>query len=157
MSKKYTTPFVAAVAGCAVAALAAVSAWPVSAGTVEVAAMTEMKEPLTKQAGDADKGKGVFSNRKLGNCLACHKLEAMKEQPFHGELGPPLDGVASRYSVAEMRLRVVDPKALNPETIMPSFYKSEGQHRVLKKFEGKSILEAQQVEDLLAYLATLKE
>jgi sulfur-oxidizing protein SoxX len=157
MSKKYTTPFVAAMAGCAVLALAAVCAQPVSAGTVEVAAMTEMKEPLTKQPGDAAKGKGVFANRKLGNCLACHKLEAMKEQSFHGEVGPPLDGVASRYSVAELRLRVVDPKALNPDTIMPSFYKSEGLHRVLKGFVGKPILDAQQVEDLLAYLATLKE
>ena len=119
--------------------------------------MTEMKEPLTKEAGDAAKGKGVFANRKLGNCLACHSLSAMKEQPFHGELGPPLDGVASRYSVAELRLRLVDPKQINPDTAMPAYFKKEGFHRVLKGFEGKSILDAQQVEDLLAYLATLKE
>jgi sulfur-oxidizing protein SoxX len=156
MSKKLTTPFVAALAGVAVAALTVGSAVPASAGSVEIAAMTEMKEPLTKTPGDAAKGKGIFSNRKLGNCLACHALEAMKEQPFHGEIGPPLDGVGANYSVAELRLRLVDPKQINPDTAMPSFYKSEGLHRVMKKFQGKTVLTAQQVEDLLAYLATLK-
>ena len=156
MSKKFSTQFVAAVTGCAFLALAAVVAAPVSAGTVEVAAMTEMKKPLTDKPGDPVAGKKVFSNRKQGNCLACHALSAMSEQPFHGELAPPLDGVADRYSVAELRLQVVNPKAINPDTIMPAFYKKEGFHRVLKKFDGKSILTAQQVEDLLAYLATLK-
>lgn len=157
MSKNLTTPFVAAVAVGLFLVFAAVHARPAAAGTVELAEATEMPTPLTKQAGDPAKGKGVLSNRKLGNCLACHQLEALKEQPFHGEVGPPLDGVASRYSVAELRLRVVDPKALNPDTIMPSFYKTEGLHRVMKKFQGKPILTAQQVEDLLAYLATLKD
>ncbi|MEQ8227535.1 MAG: sulfur oxidation c-type cytochrome SoxX [Rhodospirillales bacterium] len=157
MSKKNSTPFVAALAGCAVLALAAVSAVPVSAGTVEVAAMTEMKEPLTDKAGDAAAGKKIFSNRKQGNCLACHALSKMPEQPFHGQIAPPLDGVADRYSIAEIRLQVVNPKAINPDTIMPAFYRKDGLHRVLKKFDGKTILSAQQVEDLLAYLATLKE
>ena len=155
MSKNLTTPFVAAVAVGLFLVFTAVHARPVAAGTVELAAITEMKDPLTKP--NPERGKKVFSNRKLGNCLACHQLEAMKEQPFHGEVGPPLDGVGSRYSVAELRLRIVDPKALNPDTIMPSFYKTEGLHRVMKQFAGKPILTAQQVEDLLSYLATLKE
>ncbi len=110
---------------------------------------------LTGKAGDAKKGRDLAINRKKGNCLACHVMP-IPEQQFHGEVGPDLNGVASRYSVAEMRLRIVDPKVLNEDTIMPAFYKDSGFHRVLKKFKGKSVLSGQEVEDILAYLTTLK-
>ena len=126
-------------------------------GTVEVAAMTEIAKPLTDKPGDPAAGKAAFLNRKLGNCLACHAVKALAKEPFHGNIGPALDGVADRYNAAELRLRLVNPKALNPDTIMPAFYKKEGLHRVMKKFQGKTILSAQQVEDVIAYLATLKE
>ncbi|NIO38863.1 MAG: sulfur oxidation c-type cytochrome SoxX [Burkholderiales bacterium] len=99
----------------------------------------------------------VFLNRKKGNCLACHVVSSLSDEPFHGEVGPPLDGVADRMSAGEMRLRVVDPKVVNEDTIMPAFYRTEGFERVLKDFEGKSILSAQEVEDVLAYLQTMKE
>ncbi len=113
---------------------------------------------LTGGAGDPTKGRAVFSNRKQGNCLACHVNAEQKEHSFHGEVGPPLDGVASRYSEAELRAIVVNSKkALTDETIMPGFYSLTLGARVGKKFADKTILTAEQVEDVVAYLTTLKE
>ncbi|MEM7425932.1 MAG: sulfur oxidation c-type cytochrome SoxX [Pseudomonadota bacterium] len=116
-----------------------------------------IKASLTGKAGDPANGKKVFLNRKKGNCLACHVVSSLKDQPFHGEVGPPLDGTASRWSEGELRLRIVNPKLLNEDTIMPSFYKTDGFHRVLKKFKGKSVISAQEVEDVLAYIMTFKD
>lgn len=115
----------------------------------------KIPQSLTGKPGDAERGRKLAINRKKGNCLACHILP-IPEQPFHGKIGPNLNQVAERYSEGEIRLRVVDPKVLNPDTIMPSFYKYDGFHRILKKFEGKSILSAQEVEDIVAYMLTLK-
>ena len=113
---------------------------------------------LTDKPGDPDAGLKWFVGRKLGNCLACHTNEKLSDQPYHGEVGPPLDGVAGRWSQAELRAIVVNSKeALSPETIMPGFYRDSGLSRVAKKFAGKTILTAQQVEDVVAYLMTLKE
>lgn len=112
---------------------------------------------LTAQAGDPAAGRKVFMNRKLGNCLACHANEDMSDQSFHGEVGPALDGVADRWEVAELRGIVVNSKMMFEGTIMPAFYKDAGFERNLKNFQGKSILNAQQVEDVVAYLLTLKE
>ncbi len=113
-------------------------------------------EPLTDQPGDPVKGREVAINRKKGNCLACHNMP-IPEQSFHGETGPDLNGVGGRYEIGELRLRVVNPKVINPDTMMPAYYRADGYHRVAKKFQGKTILSAQEVEDLLAYLMTLKE
>lgn len=115
-----------------------------------------ISKSLTGKSGDAAKGEKTFTNRKLGNCLACHQVTAIPSQPFHGEIGPSLDGVADRYSEAELRMQVVNAKVINPDTIMPAFYRTDGFERVLKKFQGKPILNAEQVEDVLAYLKTLK-
>jgi len=112
---------------------------------------------LTAQAGDPAAGRKVFMNRKQGNCLACHANEDMRDQSFHGEVGPALDGVADRWEAAELRGIVVNSKMMFEGTIMPAFYKDGGFERNLKKFQGKSILNAQQVEDVVAYLLTLKE
>lgn len=116
---------------------------------------TSIPQSLTGKPGDPAAGREVAINRRQGNCLACHEMP-IPEQPFHGEVGPDLNGVASRYTEGELRLRVVDPKAINPDTIMPSFYKADGFHRVMKNFQGKTVLTAQQVEDVIAYLMTLK-
>ncbi len=84
-------------------------------------------------------------------------VSSLKDQPFHGKIGPPLDGTAGRWSEGELRLRIVNPKLVNEKTIMPAFYRNEGFTRVLKKFKGKSVLSAQEVEDVLAYVMTMKE
>lgn len=116
----------------------------------------KITQSLTGKAGDATQGRKVAIDRKLGNCLACHRLP-IPEQQFHGETGPDLVGVGSRLSEGEIRLRVVNPKIVNPDTMMPAFYRVEGLHRVMKSFQAKSMLNAAQVEDVVAYLMTLKE
>ena len=110
---------------------------------------------LTGKSGDPKAGRAAAINRKKGNCLACHALP-IPEQPFHGQIGPDLEGIGSELSEAELRLRVVNSKMINEYTIMPAFYWSTGYERILKKFKGKTILSAQQVEDIVAYLKTLK-
>ena len=109
---------------------------------------------LTGKPGDPKKGLKTAVNRKKGNCLACHTIPNVK-QADHGEIGPPLMGVAKRYKEGELRLRLVNPKKLNPDSIMPSYYRTSGYTRVQKKWKGKTIISAQDVEDILAYLKTL--
>jgi len=111
---------------------------------------------LTGKPGDAKKGRATAIHRKKGNCLACHAMP-VPEQADHGNIGPNLAGVADRYTKAELRLRLVDPKTINPETIMPSYYKKTGFHRVQKKRKDKTVISAKDVEDILAYLITLKD
>ncbi len=110
---------------------------------------------LTGQAGDAANGRKLAINQQLGNCLACHVLP-IPEQPFHGDVGPDLSETGGNLSEGEIRLRIVNSKVLNPDTIMPAFYRNDGFERVLKKFQGKTMLSAQQVEDVVAYVMTLK-
>ncbi len=111
---------------------------------------------LTGSPGNADAGKKVFLTRTLGNCLACHQVSALKSEEFHGEFGPSLDSVASRYNTAQLRLIVADPKRVFADTVMPAFYRNEGLNRVRPEFVGKPVLTAQQVEDVVAFLETLK-
>lgn len=113
-----------------------------------------IEEPLTSTPGDAQRGQQVLVARDLGNCLSCHAVPIDAE--FFGDVGPSLAGVGSRLSAGQLRLRVVDPKRLNPQTVMPAYFRSEGLNRVLPEYQGKTILTAQQVEDLVAFLLTLK-
>ncbi len=108
-------------------------------------------------AGDAAAGRNTFKNRKQGNCLACHMNDDMPNEQFHGEVGPPLSGVGDRWEESELRGIVTNAKMMFEGTIMPAFYIDSGYDRPLKKFDGKSILTAQQVEDVVAYLLTLKD
>jgi sulfur-oxidizing protein SoxX len=110
---------------------------------------------LTGVAGDAANGRKVAISRKKGNCLACHVMP-IPEQQFHGETAPSLYGVGNRLNEGELRLQLVNSKVTNDSTMMPSFYRTFGYNRPLKKFAGKSILTAQEVEDVVAYLKTLK-
>ncbi|MGI9480347.1 MAG: sulfur oxidation c-type cytochrome SoxX [Hyphomicrobiaceae bacterium] len=149
----------AVVAGCASLVLVTASA---SADVVKPAAVKikegELAQSLTGKKGDPVAGKKTFVGRKLGNCLACHVNKDTSDQQFHGEVGPPLDGVAERHEPAALRAIIVDSKAVfGDQTLMPAFYREAGLNRVHKKFKGKTILSAQQVEDVLAYLLTLKE
>jgi len=110
---------------------------------------------LTGKAGDPANGRKLAINRKKGNCLACHAMP-IPEQQFHGETAPSLYGVGKRLSEGELRLQIVNSKVTNESTLMPSFYRTYGFNKVKKSFSGKSILEAQDVEDIVAYLMTLK-
>jgi len=106
-------------------------------------------------AGDPVRGRAIVADRQVGLCLLCHS-GPFPEERFQGELAPSLAGAASRWSEDELRMRLVDPARLNPNTIMPSYYKAEGLERVAPAFRGKTILSAEQIEDVVAYLATLK-
>ncbi len=117
---------------------------------------TSIGKSLTGKPGNAANGKKVAINRKKGNCLACHAISDLSKQADHGNVGPPLNGVGSRLSAAELRAQIANPKGSNPDTIMPAFLKKNGLHRVMKKFKGKTILTPQEVEDVIAYLMTLK-
>ena len=110
---------------------------------------------MTGVAGDPVKGKKIAIGRKAGNCLACHAMP-IPEQQFHGETAPSLYGVGNRLSAGELRMQLVNSKVTNEDTMMPSYYRTFGFERPLKKFVGKTIISAQDVEDVVAYLQTLK-
>ena len=118
----------------------------------------EIPESLTGKPGDPAQGREWYAGRKLGNCLACHITTDLKEQPFHGEIGPAMDGVADRYEEPALRAILVNSKQVfGDQTLMPGFYKIDPGARTAEKFQGQTILTAQQIEDVIAYLKTLKE
>jgi sulfur-oxidizing protein SoxX len=124
---------------------------------VVTAGVASIPAPLTSKPGDANEGAKAVTGRRLGNCLSCHEISALRREEFHGDVGPPLDGVAGRWDAATLRMIVVNAKmAFGPETVMPAFYRVDGLNRVRPEFAGKPILTAQQVEDVVAFLATLK-
>lgn len=110
--------------------------------------------PLTAQAGDAGRGRVIAANRQLGLCLLCHPAP-IPEERFQGDLAPDLAGAGARWSAAQLRLRLVDASRLNPDTIMPAYYRVSGLQRVAPAQQGKPLLEAQQIEDIVAWLQTL--
>ncbi len=111
---------------------------------------------LSGKPGDVEAGKKVVVNNRQGNCLACHHISALNSVPFHGQVGPSLDGVAERYKPEQLRLLLTDSKQVFPDTVMPAFYKVDGFNRERPEFVGKTILTSQQVEDVIAFLETLK-
>ncbi|MGI9355390.1 MAG: sulfur oxidation c-type cytochrome SoxX [Rhizobiaceae bacterium] len=118
----------------------------------------EIPESLTGKPGDPVQGREWYAGRKLGNCLACHMTTDLKEQPFHGEVGPAMDGVADRYEEPALRAILVNSKQVfGDQTLMPGFYVIDPGARTAEKYQGKTILAAQQIEDIIAYLKTLKE
>ena len=112
-------------------------------------------ESLTGVAGDAAKGRTIVATRQVGLCLLCH-AGPIPEEKFQGTLAPDLSGAGARLSTAQLRLRMVDSRKINPSSIMPAYFRSDGLSRVGTQWQGKTILSAQQVEDVVAYLATLK-
>jgi sulfur-oxidizing protein SoxX len=110
---------------------------------------------LTGRPGDAARGRDIVFSRERGNCAVCHIMPAPDERS-HGNVGPNLRGVASRLSEAQLRLRLVDARRLNPASIMPSYYRLDGLQRVAKAYAGKPVLTAEEIEDALAYLMTLR-
>ena len=113
-------------------------------------------EPLTEQPGDPERGRHIVRDHDGGDCTICHAMP-LPQREFHGTVGPPLDGIGSRAPAGVLRLRLVDPKALNPATIMPAYYKVEGLYRVLDRYRARPMLTAQQIEDIIAYLLVLTD
>src|SRR5215468_9837113 len=146
--------------------LAAALAWPAGGqaasplspfDVVVASGVAAIPTPLTAKPGDPKEGGKVVAERRLGNCLSCHEIEALRGEPFHGDVGPPLDGIAGRWDKGTLRMIVVNAKKVfGEETVMPAFYRVDGLNRVRPEFLGKPILTAQQVEDVVAFLATLK-
>jgi sulfur-oxidizing protein SoxX len=112
-------------------------------------------ESLMGVAGDATRGRALVVDR-ASTCILCHS-GPFPETRFQGDLAPNLKGAGSRWSEGQLRLRLVDASSLNPATIMPSYYRVEGLLRVGQSWRGKPILSAEQIEDLVAYLASLRE
>ena len=113
-------------------------------------------EPLTDTPGDPERGRQIVLDREVGNCLICHRVPEPAER-FQGELGPDLSGVGSRLTAGQLRLRIVDQGRLNPRTLMPPYYRIDRLTLVADQYRGKPVLTAQQVEDVISYLQTLRE
>ncbi len=115
-----------------------------------------IEKPLCGFVGDTKRGKAIASDGSKGNCLACHQLPIDGIEAY-GTIGPPLEGVGSRLTEGFIRLRVVDTRNINPMSIMPGFYRDPDLiNRPGKDYAGRTFLTAQQVEDVIAYLVTLK-
>jgi sulfur-oxidizing protein SoxX len=112
--------------------------------------------PLTGEPGDAARGQAIVTNRQQGLCLLCH-TGPFPEPTFQGTLAPSLAGAGSRWSAGQLRLRIVDASRLNPNTIMPPYYRTDDLTRVAPSYAGKPILSAEQIEDVIAFLATLRD
>jgi len=111
---------------------------------------------LTGAPGDPARGRAIVVNRTVGLCLLCHS-GPFPEERFQGNLAPDMKGAGARWSVGELRLRMVDSHRLNADTIMPAYYKVDGLNRVAPAFRGKPLLTAEQIEDVVAFLATLRD
>jgi L-cysteine S-thiosulfotransferase len=111
---------------------------------------------LTGAPGDPVRGRAIVVDRQKGMCLLCHS-GPFSEQRFQGDLAPDLRGAGSRWSEGQLRLRLVDGSRLNPDTIMPSYYRIDGLTRIGRTWAGKPVLTAEQIEDVVAFLATLKD
>ena len=111
--------------------------------------------PLTDMPGDAAKGRAIVANRQVGLCLLCHS-GPFPEERFQGTLAPSLEGAGARWSAGQLRLRIADTQRLNPSSIMPSYHRADGLTRVAAAWKDKPLFSAQQVEDVVAYLQTLK-
>ena len=121
---------------------------PVLAGATD-----RLATPLTTTKGEATRGRDVFVDREGGHCILCHAAPA---SPIAGNIGPPLQGIGARLDEAQLRQRVVDITQVNPEAAMPAFHRREGLNRVAPAYRHRTLLSAQQVEDVVAYLTTLR-
>ena len=112
--------------------------------------------PLVREAGDPDRGRAIALSRDGGSCFLCHSFPDAPGTP-QGNLGPPLAGVGKRLGAAQLRLRMVDSALINRTSIMPAYYRVRGLRQVAAAYQGKPLLTAQQIEDVIAYLLTLRD
>jgi sulfur-oxidizing protein SoxX len=138
-------------------ALAPALAIAVALATASVRAADDdaIDHPLTTVPGDAARGRAIVADRQRGLCLLCHR-GPFPEERFQGDLAPPLDGAGARWSEGQLRLRLVDSRRVNPQTIMPAYHRTEHLERVGSAWQGQPLLAAQQIEDVVAFLRTLR-
>ena len=115
-----------------------------------------IEQPFTAEPGDAIRGRSIVTNRQVGLCLLCHS-GPFPEERFQGNIAPSLAGAGARWSEGQLHLRVADSRRINPASIMPSYLQADGGHRVGSAWQGKPILQAQQIEDVVAFLLTLRQ
>jgi sulfur-oxidizing protein SoxX len=115
-----------------------------------------MPDSLTGAKGDPARGRAIVANRQVGLCLLCH-TGPFPEERFQGNLAPDLKGAGSRFSEGQLRLKIVDSSRVNPATIMPAYHLTEGLVRVAPAYRGKPVLHAEQIEDVVAFLMTLRD
>ena len=127
-------------------------AWALS-GCSAVTAMNDSLPTPFAPAGDPARGREVFVSREGGHCVLCHSVPGVA---VAGDVGPPLAGVGARLSPGQIRLRIADISRVNPDAPMPAFHRTEGLTRVASGYAGKPVLSGQQVEDLVAWLGTLR-
>ncbi len=137
-------------ASAAAVMLAALAAAPPAAAPEAIA------QSLTGAKGDPARGRAIVADRQVGMCLLCHS-GPFPEERLQGDHAPSLAGVGARLSEGELRLRIVDFRRVNPASIMPAYFRSEGLTRVASPWRGKTLLTAAQVEDVVAFLATLRD
>lgn len=148
--------------------LVLLASWPLAAGVAPAAAAglaeavpyavvgAAIPQSLTGEAGDAARGRAIVVSRQRGACLLCHS-GPFPDEPGQGDLAPSLAGVGERLDAGELRLRLVLPQRINPQTIMPSYQRIDGLQRVGTAWRARPLLSAQDVEDVIALLATLRD
>ena len=135
--------------------LATLAAPAAAQGVAWRAAGDGIAQALTAEPGDAARGRAIVANRQQGLCLLCHS-GPIPEERFQGNLAPPLDGAGKRLSAAQLRLRMADSRQVNPDSLMPPYHHTGGLAQVGRAFSGQPLLSAQQIEDVVAYLVTLR-
>jgi L-cysteine S-thiosulfotransferase len=111
---------------------------------------------LTGAKGDPARGRAIVANRQVGLCLLCHS-GPFPDERMQGTIAPDLTGAGGRWSEGQLRLRIVDAARLNPSSIMPPYYRIADLRRVAPAFRDKPVLTAEQIEDVIAFLATLRD
>lgn len=127
-----------------------------AAGALSPLDLKGITSALTASLGDPQRGRGVVIDAQKGNCIACHRIAALSQEPSHGDLGPSLNGAGLRFTEAQLRQIVTNPGTFFPNTVMPGYYVSEGLERVPSAYAGKTILSAAEVEDVVAFMKTLR-
>jgi sulfur-oxidizing protein SoxX len=139
-----------------VAAMAAALVAPAALSHADGDAMPEPLTDLARVELSMAAGAAVFADREQGHCVLCHEVSSL-DAPFQGNVGPAMDGIGSRLTPAQIRYRIVDASMLNPDTIMPPYYRTEGLTQVAADYRGQPALSAAQIEQLVYYLSRLEE
>jgi sulfur-oxidizing protein SoxX len=144
--------------GCGILTALLAGAAPAAGGGLKAYLVVDDAIPasLTGVPGDPVRGRAIVADRQAGLCLLCHS-GPFPEERFQGDLAPDLRGAGERWTAGQLRLRLVDAARLNPTTIMPPYYRTDGLQRVGRAWRDKPALTAEQIEDVVAFLAALRE